>query len=72
MPGDILVIYTDGVTEAEDASATEFGEARLTETVRNNCGATPAELLVHIQQAVQNFSVGEQADDLTLVVARVR
>jgi sigma-B regulation protein RsbU (phosphoserine phosphatase) len=71
MPGDILVIYTDGVTEAEDASATEFGEARLTETVRNNCGATPAELLVHIQQAVQNFSVGEQSDDLTLVVARV-
>jgi serine phosphatase RsbU (regulator of sigma subunit) len=72
MPGDVLVIYTDGVTEAEDASGAEFGEARLAETVRKNGGATPAELLVHIQEAVQNFSAGEQSDDLTLVVARVR
>lgn len=71
-PNDVLVIYTDGVTEANDAEANEFGETRLRELVRNNLTAAPAELLVVIQEAVQNFSFGEQFDDLTLVVARAR
>ncbi|HYA64250.1 MAG TPA: SpoIIE family protein phosphatase [Candidatus Sulfotelmatobacter sp.] len=71
-PNDVLVIYTDGVTEANDADGNEFGEARLTEIVRANLCVTPAELLTAIQQAVQKFSAGEQFDDLTLVVARAR
>ncbi len=71
-PNDVLVIYTDGVTEANDADASEFGENRLQQVVRNNPAAAPAELLKAIQQAVQKFSVGEQFDDLTLVVARAR
>jgi phosphoserine phosphatase RsbU/P len=70
--GDVLVIYTDGVTEAENASGCEFGEQRLIETLRANSGAHPSELLARIQEAVQKFSAGEQSDDLTLVVARVR
>jgi phosphoserine phosphatase RsbU/P len=70
--GDLLVIYTDGVTEAEDASGEEFGEKRLIDTVRKNSGSTPMELLSQIQEAVQKFSGGEQSDDLTLVVARCR
>jgi serine phosphatase RsbU (regulator of sigma subunit) len=69
-PNDTLVIYTDGVTEANDAENNEFGEGRLEEVVRRNLGRTPSELLVAIQQAVQKFSPGEQFDDLTLVVAR--
>jgi len=69
-PGDVLVIYTDGVTEANDAGGNEFGEERLKEVVRQNRNATPQELLSAIQKAVQGFSVGEQFDDLTLVVAR--
>ena len=71
-PNDVLVIYTDGVTEANDASGNEFGEERLQEVVRENRGATPGDLLAAIQQAVQKFSSGEQFDDLTLVVARAR
>jgi serine phosphatase RsbU (regulator of sigma subunit) len=71
-PGDVLVIYTDGVTEANDADGNEFGEARLEKVVRENLLACPAELLVAIQKAVQGFSTGEQFDDLTLVVARAR
>lgn len=71
-PKDVLVIYTDGVTEANDADGNEFGEARLRETVRANLDLSPAELLTVIQQAVQKFSYGEQFDDLTLVVARAR
>jgi serine phosphatase RsbU (regulator of sigma subunit) len=71
-PGDILVIYTDGVTEANDAQGNEFGEDRLLQVVREHRGASPVQLLTAIQNAVQQFSVGEQFDDLTLVVARAR
>jgi phosphoserine phosphatase RsbU/P len=69
-PKDVLVIYTDGVTEANDAAGNEFGEQRLKETVRAKQDRTPQELLVAIQDAVQKFSPGEQFDDLTLVIAR--
>jgi phosphoserine phosphatase RsbU/P len=71
-PGDLLVIYTDGVTEAADASGNEFGEARIVETVRAHFQDPPQQLLLRIQEAVQKFSAGEQFDDLTLVVARCR
>jgi sigma-B regulation protein RsbU (phosphoserine phosphatase) len=71
-PKDVLIIYTDGVTEANDADGNEFGETRLREVVRSSLAAAPAELLVAIQGAVQRFSAGEQFDDLTLVVARAR
>jgi phosphoserine phosphatase RsbU/P len=68
---DLLVIYTDGVTEANDSAGNEFGEARLAQVVRENASASPEELLSAIQQAVQKFSAGEQQfDDLTLVIAR--
>ncbi len=71
-PNDVLVIYTDGVTEANDAGENEFGEDRLRETVCKNSQRSPEELLGAIQDAVQKFSAGEQFDDLTLVVARAR
>jgi len=71
-PGDLLVIYTDGVTEAIGADGQEFGESQLCETVRANLRLSPEELLTAIPDAVQKFSVGEQFDDLTLVVARAR
>ena len=71
-PGDVLVIYTDGVTEANDAHGNEFGEARLVKTVEERLLSPPSEILTAIQQAVQSFSAGEQSDDLTLVVARAR
>jgi serine phosphatase RsbU (regulator of sigma subunit) len=71
-PGDLLVIYTDGVTEAADASGNEFGEARIVETVQRHLQDSPQQLSLNIQEAVQKFSAGEQFDDLTLVIARCR
>ena len=71
-PGDLLVIYTDGVTEANNAAGEEFGEARLIQTVRANLSLPPAGLAAAIQNAVQQFSIGEQSDDLTMVIARAR
>jgi phosphoserine phosphatase RsbU/P len=71
-PGDLLVIFTDGVTEANDAAGNEFGESRLIETVGANRQLAPAQLVTAIQEAVQRFSAGEQSDDLTLVIALAR
>ena len=72
-PGDLLVIFTDGVTEANDTGGNEFGEARLIETVRAHIQHTPGQLIQVIQEEVKKFSAGqEQFDDLTLVIARAR
>jgi serine phosphatase RsbU (regulator of sigma subunit) len=75
LPGDIVVIYSDGVTEAEGnpggGEVELFGEDRLVEVVRA-LRAQPAEAIVQgIVSAVQAFAAGRpQADDVTLVVAR--
>ena len=69
-PGDTLVLYTDGVSEAGVGKGDEFGESRLLDTLRAHCHLPPASLLQAIVEAVQQFSPGEQQDDITLVVAR--
>ncbi len=70
--GDTLVLYTDGVTEAENAEGEQFGESRLAETILAQRHLPVPSLLETIVAAVQEFSDGEQADDITLVVARCR
>ena len=68
-PGDTLLLYTDGVTEATSSSGQEFGESRLVETLCDHHSLAAQPLLDSIVQAVQQFSGQEQADDITLVVA---
>ena len=68
--GDTLVLYTDGVTEAENAAAEEFGERRLIETLTGQIRLPVCDLIKAVTSAVQGFSRGKQADDITLVVAR--
>jgi serine phosphatase RsbU (regulator of sigma subunit) len=68
--GDLLVIYTDGVTEAANADGEEFGEERLLEVVQAHRLVPVGALLKTISAEVQRFSYGEQADDLTLVVVK--
>jgi sigma-B regulation protein RsbU (phosphoserine phosphatase) len=70
-PGDLFVIYTDGVTEACVPDGDEFGEERLIELLRRNRQLSAADLLRSIVQAIEEFSPGEKADDLTAVVGRV-
>jgi sigma-B regulation protein RsbU (phosphoserine phosphatase) len=72
LSGDLLVIFTDGITEAMDGRLDEFGEGRLLETLRANRGREPSSILDCVVKAVQQFSTGEQSDDLTLVVAQGR
>jgi serine phosphatase RsbU (regulator of sigma subunit) len=71
-PGDLLAIYTDGITEAFDASDDEFGEARLIETLRTHRDLPPDDVIASVYDDVRRFSPHEQRDDMTLIVARCR
>ena len=72
-PGEKVVIYTDGVTEAQDARGAFFGRKRLFDLVRANAGASSSELHDAIQGAVREFTEGApQSDDITLVVLDYR
>ena len=71
-PGDSLVLYTDGITEALNDRGEEFGEPHLMDSLRNNSRNGPEALLQAVVNAVQEFSGREQEDDITLVVAECR
>ena len=68
-PGDMLVLYTDGVTEAFNPEHEMFGEERLVDIVRTHAGASAQEVVEAVESAVTAFA-GEapQSDDLTLLV----
>ena len=70
-PGDQLAIFSDGVTEAMRGEE-EFGEPRLLDELRRTCESSVCAVVSDIFGAVQEFSAGEQSDDLTLVVARAK
>ena len=72
LPGDILIIYTDGIVEAMNADHEEFGEATLLGILRERQRMDARSLLSAVIDAVQQFSAGEQSDDLTLLVAQAR
>lgn len=70
-PGDILCLYSDGITEAESIDDEEFGTERLIEILRKHPGFTLQEVLETLQGAVTRFAVGKpQYDDQTVVLLR--
>ena len=70
-PGDTLFLYTDGITEAEDAKSAEFTESRLDERLAELAGASSERVITDVVDAVQEF-VGDavQSDDITCMAAR--
>jgi len=70
--GDLLVLYTDGVTESFNASGDEFGEERLLDGLRRRRDLPAGSLLDSIVDEVRRFSPHEQYDDITMIVARCR
>ena len=69
--GDVLVIYSDGVTEAASPSGEEFGPTRLYEVVSRNVDSSAAGIRDRIESALTKFSQGTQAaDDITLVIVK--
>ncbi len=71
-PGDLLAIFSDGVTDALDARGEEFGDARLLAVLRAHRDEAASAVLDRTLGAVLDFSTREQHDDITLVVARGR
>lgn len=70
-PGDVLVAYSDGVTEARDSRGEEFGEERLLSCVQANCTRSPVEIMECLLSTVHEFSAGTaQSDDITMLVLR--
>jgi len=68
---DILVLYTDGVTEAMNRQGEEFGVDRLRQGIAAHAEESASQILYGIVEAIDSF-IGEteQPDDLTLVVAK--
>ncbi len=70
-PGDILVLFSDGVTEAPDPQDQEFGEERLAELVAKLRDRPAREIVEQIHSAVHAFTQGAPpADDITVLIAR--
>jgi sigma-B regulation protein RsbU (phosphoserine phosphatase) len=70
-PGDLLVAYTDGITEPENTYRGEFGEERLVEVVSAVRDRSPQEVAQAVLEAVEEWTDSpEAADDMTLLVAR--
>ena len=70
--GDILAVYTDGITEAFNEADEDFGESRLIEALKANERLSAAEMISRIIDEVQRFSTLEQRDDITLAIAKCR
>ncbi len=71
-PGDALFLYTDGITEAENAGQEEFGEARLDQTLAGLNEAPAGDIVKTVVDAVQTFAGdAPQSDDITCVAARL-
>lgn len=72
-PGDRLVVYTDGVTEAETKDKRQFGDERLLEAIEKSSGAGASDTVRMISADIARFTRGaEQSDDITLLCLEFR
>src|SRR5215469_4411784 len=69
-PGDAVLLYTDGVTEARNDDGEEFGEQSLLEAARQHRDLSLPELLAAVADQARRFSPQEQSDDITLIAAK--
>jgi sigma-B regulation protein RsbU (phosphoserine phosphatase) len=70
-PGDRVVLFTDGVTEASNIADEEFGEERLLQVLRENLGSSAREMQKQILRVAADFSGGIWRDDATLLIIAV-
>lgn len=72
-PGDIVLLYSDGLTEATNASEEMFGEDRMTERLLAHAGSDPEAIMASILAAVDDFTgrVGCLSDDASIAVIKV-
>lgn len=71
--GDLLIAYTDGLTEALNINGEEFGEQRLEETVKTAAGGDALEMRARLIESIKAWCAGTpQHDDLTFIVLKVK
>jgi len=71
-PGDVVLLYTDGVVEAAGPDGNQLGDERLAELVRDNASSGPSGLIATVEAAVRAHSSGAPPqDDITMVAAAV-
>jgi len=71
-PGDLLALYTDGITESLNERLEEYGEARLVNSLCRHRDQSSSQVLDAVVHDVRQFSPHEQYDDLTLIIAKSR
>jgi serine phosphatase RsbU (regulator of sigma subunit)/catechol 2,3-dioxygenase-like lactoylglutathione lyase family enzyme len=71
-PGDVLAVYTDGITEAYDDRGEEFGEERLVDALSRHRHLSPKDIITAVVDEVRDFMAEAQHDDITLTVAKCR
>jgi len=72
-PGDLLVMYSDGILEAQGKDQNEFGEERVLQVIRENWAKSPTEIRNAILTNVRHFLGGQAPhDDQTLLVVRLQ
>jgi len=70
-PGELFLLYTDGVNEAVNPSLEEYGEKRLLDCVATHAAATPDQIIHAIRAEVLDFASGApQSDDITMLAIR--
>ncbi|MDH4197721.1 MAG: SpoIIE family protein phosphatase [Candidatus Aminicenantes bacterium] len=70
-PGDLLCLYTDGITESRDAAKREFGEEGLVRVLRDAVGRPAEQIVEHVFEEAARFSGGfDPSDDETVVVVK--
>jgi len=70
-PGEVLVVYSDGVSEANNIAEEEFGMDRLSDVVRSNLSASAAGIRDKVESALSSFTQTAPAnDDITLVIVK--
>jgi sigma-B regulation protein RsbU (phosphoserine phosphatase) len=71
-PGDLLIGFTDGISEAMNSAEEDYGEARLIAAAQTCDNLSAAEIISRLVADVDTFVAGaKQHDDMTLVVVRV-
>ena len=70
--GDILILYTDGVTEPGSADGEEFGEQRMLNCLELHRGLSSSHIVSAVIDEVRRYAPDEQLDDITLIIAKCR
>ncbi|HEY7751485.1 MAG TPA: PP2C family protein-serine/threonine phosphatase, partial [Ignavibacteriaceae bacterium] len=70
---DVLLMFTDGISEAMNIKSEEFSDEKLEDLVLSVCGKSAEQIMNSITKEVQDFTAGNvQSDDITMIVLKVK